>query len=424
MDRWSAWISILFNKVFIRYCVVGVSGTVIDVATLALLVAVSGIDPQTSSMLYVFTSIAFVLAFVNNFVLNKLWTFELKEKKNTKRQFVKFLIASLVGLVLTNLFMGLFVVAMGIWHIWAKLITSAIVLVWNFFANKYWTFKTRTLAPKRSMRTQFDVELSVVIPAYNEERRLPATLSKVVRYLEDFGKPYEVLVVDDGSTDGTSEAVHTFQMSSRLGEQVRLIQSNKNYGKGSAVAIGMMMAKGAYILFTDADNSTPIEELEGFYAQRERADILIGSRYLTDSRVHVKQPWYRIAIGRIANFIIQLFLVDGIKDTQCGFKMFKHQVAKDIFSRSKVEGFGFDMEALTLAELLGYHIRELPVDWYNSEDSRVRPIKHTFRTLMDLMFIKLQIWTGKYRKKGEIYEHEEVLSVQGLIRDKLSIVGV
>ncbi len=180
-----------------------------------------------------------------------------------------------------------------------------------------------------------------------------------------------------------------------------------------------MAARGRYILFTDADNSTPIEELAGFLPQMQRADVAIGSRYLSESKVHIKQPWYRIAIGRIANFLIQLFLVDGIRDTQCGFKLFRHHAAKDIFSRMKVEGFGFDMEALTLAELLGYSVRELPVDWYNSDSSRVRPLKDTFRTFKDLVFIKLNVWTGKYKKDGEVFEHEEVTDLQATMRARL-----
>ncbi len=225
------WYQLLSNETFLRYAAVGTAGTLLDVGILALLVAVSGIDPATSSLLYVFTSVAFFVAFLNNFILNKLWTFGLREKHNTKRQFFKFALTSLVGLLITNMFMGAFVVLLGVWHIWAKLLTSGIVLVWNFFANKYWTFRTRTLRAKQDREENFAVDLSVVIPAYNEEDRLPQTLRKVTDYLDDLALRYEVLVVDDGSTDGTVDVVNTLCFSEEQSGKIQLIESTKNYGK-------------------------------------------------------------------------------------------------------------------------------------------------------------------------------------------------
>ena len=399
---------------------VGALGTAIDVGVLWVLLFISGINPHTDSLLYLFTTIAFVAAFLNNYFLNKLWTFEIKEKKYALRQFVKFFIASMVGLLLTNALMGLLVVVLIVPVIPAKLVTSVVVLGWNFCANTYWTFRTRVLHKRSLKRDNFPVELSIVIPAFNEEKRVVSTLQSVALFMEKFGHSYEILVVDDGSSDKTVEVVETLQLTEPFSEKLRIIRSKENFGKGCAVTIGMLSGRGQYLLFTDADNSTPIEELEGFYAQRDRADILIGSRYLSDSSVHVKQPWYRILIGRVANYFIRIFLVDNIHDTQCGFKMFRHDVARDIFSRMKIEKFGFDMEALALAELLGYRVRELPVDWYNSADSRVRPIKDAFRTFMDLMFIKLRIWTGKYKKSGEVYESDEVYDLLATIRASFS----
>ena len=132
------------------------------------------------------------------------------------------------------------------------------------------------------------------------------------------------------------------------------------------------------------------------------ADILIGSRYLRQSKLMIKQPWYRFLLGRAANFLIQCTLVDDIKDTQCGFKLFSRQAAQDIFSRMHIDGFGFDMEALALAEVLGYTITELPVSWYNSEATRVRPIKDAWRTLRDLVTIKVSLWAGRYEVKENI----------------------
>lgn len=419
MKRVRSLFSLLLSKRFLRYATVGALGTAIDVGVLWSLVTLSGINPKESMLLYAFTSIAFFVAFLNNYFLNKIWTFEVKEKKYALRQFIKFGIASLIGLCFANMFMWLFVVVLSVALIPAKLLTSCFVLGWNFFANNFWTFRTRVLHKRAPERTQFGVELSIVIPAYNEEKRIQETLKKIGTYMENFGVSYEILVVDDGSTDATVSVIETMQLTEPFSRTLRLIRSKENFGKGSAVTIGMLSGRGRYLLFTDADNSTPIEELEGFYAQRERADILIGSRYLSESQVHIRQPWYRVFIGRMANFCIRIFLVDSIKDTQCGFKLFRNDVARDIFARMNIERFGFDMEALALAELLGYSVRELPVDWYNSSDSRVRPLKDTWRTLVDLIYIKLMIWTGKYKKEGEMYESDVVDMYRHYMRRRL-----
>ncbi len=384
----------LFSAVFLKYATVGVLGTIIDVGSLALMVTISGIDPTSSSIMYVFVTAAFLLAVINNFFLNRAWTFGLKEKKNGKRQFVKFLLTSLVGLLLTNLLMLVFVQVLLLWYIFGKLITSAIILSWNFLANKYWTFRSHTL-PRAGNEDgkSYEIDLSIVVPAYNEESRIGDTLDFIHAYLQNEEFNSEVIVVSDGSTDETCTVVKEIAATRSY---LRLIDLGVNKGKGAAVRTGVLASQGAYVLFTDADNSTPIEEVSKFWEAKKASDILIGSRYLENSNVVVSQPWYRVMIGRSANFLIQLFLVDGVRDTQCGFKLLNAQAAHDIFSRMKVDGFGFDMELLALAELLGYSILELPVSWYNSADSRVRPVKDALRTLGDLITIKLGIWGGGY----------------------------
>ncbi len=148
---------------------------------------------------------------------------------------------------------------------------------------------------------------------------------------------------------------------------------------------------------TDADNSTPIEEYASLIQKMRKNDIAIGSRYLKNSQVKRKQSASRIAIGRIGNFLIQMFLVDGITDTQCGFKLFTHHSAKEIFFRQKVTRFGFDVEVLVIANTLNYSIAEVPVSWFNSPESRFRPIRDAIRTFFDLLYIKLNLWSGRYR---------------------------
>jgi dolichyl-phosphate beta-glucosyltransferase len=282
---------------------------------------------------------------------------------------------------------------LGIWYMFAKALTSLIVLTWNFLANKMWTF--RLTEKMLIFPDTFPFELSIVIPAFNEENRIKNTLLIVRDFLEEKGIHAEIIVVNDGSFDRTKEIVKKFQQKI---PNLKLVDLNKNHGKGFAVKRGVEASMGALILFTDADNSTPIEEFKKLLRKMKetKAQIAIGSRYLHDSDVQIKQPIHRIMMGRIANFLIRLFLIDGIRDTQCGFKLFEHKAAKEIFSFQKVKRFAFDMEAIVIANNLNYKIVEVPVSWFNSPESRVRPIKDASRTLKDLIYIKFNLWSGRY----------------------------
>jgi len=374
-------------KPFVRYGIVGVIGTIIDVVSLYVLVEFFKLP------LLVATTVSFLLAVSNNFILNKIWTFK-NNSSNYRKLFIKFLLVSIVGLLITNLSMLGQVLVLGIWYIYAKLITSALVLAWNFLGNKYWTFliKNRQVVIPR----EFEYLFSIIIPAFNEEKRIVLTLMAVSNYLQTKKYSAEIIVVDDGSRDNTSEIVRTRK---KVIHNLNLFTLAKNKGKGYAVKVGIENAKGKYILFTDADNSTPIEELDKLYValQENKSDIAIGSRYILGSNLRVRQPYYRVLIGRIGNLLIRLFLIENIKDTQCGFKLFKYAAAKDIFSRQKIRRYGFDMEALAIAKMLNYKIEEIPVSWVNSADSRLRPIRDALQTLMEFMYIKLNLLSGRYK---------------------------
>ncbi len=370
---------------FFKYCVVGVLGTSIDLFTVYLLVERLELMHPIGA-----ATVGFFLAVINNFFLNKAWTFQ-NRSKNYRKLWVKFLLVSLVGLLLTWMFMYIFYERYGIAAVPAKAITSVIVLSWNFFANKYWTFTTTKL--NLNIPTSFPFELSIIVPAYNEENRIKNTLILFNDFILSQKINAEIIVVSDGSTDGTVKLVKNLQEKI---SHLRVIANKKNRGKGFAVKTGIEAARGKLILFADADNSTPIEEYLELKKQISKHDIVIGSRWLKNSKVKRKQSTARIFIGRFGNMIIQMFLIDGIIDTQCGFKLFTHEAAKQIFARQKVFGFGFDVELLVIAKNLNYRIAEVPVSWFNSVESRFRPVRDALRTVFDLIYIKLNLWSGRY----------------------------
>ncbi|MCW5937359.1 MAG: glycosyltransferase family 2 protein [Fimbriimonadaceae bacterium] len=236
------------------------------------------------------------------------------------------------------------------------------------------------------------VELSVVIPAYNEEARISPTLARTYEYLQGLDVPFEVIVVSDGSTDGTAAAVEEF---ARDHAEVRLHAYLPNRGKGFAVRSGILLSEGALILFTDADLATPIEEYEKLHAEIGGADIAIGSRPLRESNLEIRQPWYREMLGRAFNVAVQLLAVKGIKDTQCGFKLFRRDVARDVFSRCEIDGFGFDFEALVIAHDLGYRIAEVPIRWRHQEGSKVVLMRDGPKMLGELVRLRM---AGKKRR--------------------------
>jgi dolichyl-phosphate beta-glucosyltransferase len=242
--------------------------------------------------------------------------------------------------------------------------------------------------------------LSIVIPAYNEERRLGSTLSGVLAHLKRRRLTHEILVVDDGSTDGTAALV---RQRMRREKTLKLVDysSPGNRGKGAAVKAGVEASKGWAVLFSDADLSTPIEELETLLLKIKAGyDVAIGSRALDRGRITKRQPFYREAGGRVFNWMVRLLTLPDIKDTQCGFKLFRARAAKEIFALQRVPRFGFDVEALYLARKLGYRVAECSVAWENSPETKVRPVADGLRTFLDLALIRSYDWRGFYQHQN------------------------
>jgi dolichyl-phosphate beta-glucosyltransferase len=242
--------------------------------------------------------------------------------------------------------------------------------------------------------------LSVIIPAYNEEERLPQTLRQVYDYLSTRLISFEIIVVDDGSTDRTAAIAEQFFEGRQEGT---IIKNCRNRGKGFSVRRGVLQAEGQYILFSDADLSTPIAELEKLlqHIAEGDCDIVIASRAHRKSEIRVPQAWYRKIMGQIFNIFVQLVVVPGIKDTQCGFKCFKRGAALHLFSQQRLTGFGFDVEILYTARKASYGIQEVPVAWINSPHSRVHLVSDSARMLFDLARIRLNDLIGRYNNKGK-----------------------
>jgi len=240
--------------------------------------------------------------------------------------------------------------------------------------------------------------ISIIIPAYNEEKRLPSTIEKVLAYLEATRWEFtEVVIVDDGSRDGTAEVGESF---ARRNACVRVLRNPGNRGKGYSVRHGMLAAKGEWALFTDADLSSPIDELEKLWAAAEdnRAEIAFGSRALDRSLVGVHQPLFREASGRVFNLLMQMVTGLGYWDTQCGFKLFEAGAAREIFGRQLLERFGFDVEVLFIAKDLGYKAVEVPVRWNDVLGTKVSLLSG-LNAFADPVRVRWNGITGRYRRK-------------------------
>jgi dolichyl-phosphate beta-glucosyltransferase len=240
-----------------------------------------------------------------------------------------------------------------------------------------------------------EVRLSVIIPAYNEEQRLPMTLRQASEYLQAQSYQSEILVVDDGSSDGTGNIVTNWQAAV---VPVRLLRhaDGKNHGKGASTRLGMLKARGVFRLFMDADNSTTLDQVSRFWPYFDQGyEVVIGSRGLPDSCVALHQNWLKEFAGRMGNRAIQWLAVPGIRDTQAGFKMFTRNSAETIFPRLTISRWGFDVEILVIARMRGWKIQEVPITWINAPGSKVG-LNSYFQVLTEVWRIRKNAKAGLY----------------------------
>ena len=239
-----------------------------------------------------------------------------------------------------------------------------------------------------------DIFLSVVIPAYNEAKRLPATLKSVAAFLKS--KPYagEIIVVDDGSRDLTAQVVRAASIANH---NIRLLQYGGNRGKGYAVRYGMVRGRGKFRLFMDADNSTTIDHFDKFYPLLSQGfDVVIGSRDVAGAQIGVHQPWWKEKLGDLGNLWVQCWAVPGISDTQAGFKVFTDKATEAVFPALTIDRWGFDVEALAVARAKGYTISEQPIRWINDPNSKVKTSAY-LEVLKEVVEVRLNLWRGVYK---------------------------
>jgi len=229
--------------------------------------------------------------------------------------------------------------------------------------------------------------ISVVIPAYDESARILSTLRRLDEYLRDHFRDFELIVVNDGSSDNTEDVV---LRAMKAIPSIKYSGYKRNRGKGYAIRRGVELSTGDIILVSDADLSTPIEEVEKLLVHYQNGyDVVIGSRGLEGSSIMVRQPWWRELMGRTFNRIVRMLLLKEFKDTQCGFKLFNGSMARELFSRTTIDRFAYDVEILYIGMKRGYKIREVPVKWLNSPCSKVRPLRDSFQMAKDLIRIRL-----------------------------------
>ena len=236
--------------------------------------------------------------------------------------------------------------------------------------------------------------LSVVVPAYNEEVRLKATLPVMIDYLEHARRSFEVLVVDDGSGDSTRAVAEAF-----ASRGVRALKLARNSGKGAALRAGVLESTGDRVLLTDADLSTPISELERLEPVLERADLVFGSRAVDGARIDQPQPRFRQWMGKTFNFMIRTLVAGGIRDTQCGFKLLDGPSARALFADLLLDGFAYDVELLWLARQRGLRVAEVGVVWNHSPDSKVHLFTDSARMALDIVRIRLLHWSRRQRSE-------------------------
>lgn len=367
-------------KHFIKFSIVGFFSTLIDMSFYLFF-------ERILSIYYLYAAgLSFIIAATFSFYINRFWTFRI-DHGNKTNQYFKFLLVATGGLVLTEFILYILVDKYEFYDVLAKAIAIIVVVNWNFILQKYWAFK-KDLPLEKLKEYNSSLDISIIIPVYNEKEVIKDTINKVKEYLKNKFKSFEIIVIDDKSTDNTLEILNNI-------ENIKVLKNSNNHGKGYTVAKGVKEAKGKLILFMDADSSTSIIELDNFIKYSNDYDLIIGSRALKDSKIKTKQNIIKRILGKLGNLIIRLIIFSKVKDTQCGFKLFNNKV-KYLFEKLTIEDWGFDFELIFLTRKYSLNIKELPVEWDNNFDSKVKWTDY-IKTLLQVFKVRFNNLINKYK---------------------------
>jgi len=365
---------------FIKFCVVGFFSALVDFSFYLLFTRIFFIN-------YLFSAaIAFIIACTFNFYYNRLWTFRI-DYGNKKDQYLRFLLVSTIGLFFTELILYILVEKFLWYDIFAKIIAIIIVTNLNFILKKNWAFKKK-IKQFKIKEYKHSLDISVIIPVYNEEKVIENTILEIKNYLSNNFDTYEIIIVDDKSIDNTLGVLNNIK-------NIKILRNLRNHGKGYTVSKGVKNAKGFLILFMDADNSTSIKELDNFIKYKNDYDLLIASRGLINSKINIKQSIKKRTLGKLGNLMIRIIIFSRVHDTQCGFKLFNNKV-KYLFEKLTIEDWGFDFELIFLARKYSFNIKELPVEWNNNFDSKVKWTDY-LKTFTQVFKVRYNNLINKYK---------------------------
>ncbi len=402
----------------------GIAASIIDVAVLIVLV-------EQLEMLA--PGAAFIGAISGagvNFIINKYWAFD-RHTRSGFHQLITFALVAIVTALLVAIGVHLFATVLGASYLVAKAIAATLTfLIWGYPAQAKFVFPPKPVTIKNasslatltttlklsSLQTKGNtmstipnhstnlptncsdrpIDLSVIVPAFNEEERIGPTLADLDNVLAAMSIRYQILVVDDGSSDGTAALVTRM---ARKRQSIHLMRTFPNRGKGHAVRVGMLAAAGAVRLMSDADGSMPASEIGKLYqpVAGGKKDIVLGSRWAGNHHRNSDQPIWRRLWSRTCNYFIQRTVVAGVADTQCGFKAFSASAATALFSRATINGWAFDLEILALASRLGYSMAEVPVEWTDDERSKINPIQDFIKVIREWITIRKNLSRDVYQ---------------------------
>ncbi len=386
----------------LKFAITGLINTLIDFGVFNLLIILSG--ARSSLTIAFINTLAVALAVTNSFILNRSWTFPVHNRKNGQIQ--RFIIASLIGILinsatvalLSNLHLLAAFAPLLVLNV-AKIIAAVLSTSWNFLAYRNWVFRAHEAAVVFQPTGFIPGLISIIIPAYNEERRLPQRLRQLANSLPAHW-PLEIVVVDDGSSDHTLDLIRDL---AREYPFIRYLQHQSNQGKGAAVRSGMHQARGEYLIFTDADNTyTPEHIIMLAEKLLNGEEIVIACRQSKSGERMAGESIWRKWQGKCFNLLVQILLLPGIKDSQCGLKGFSHDVAAQLFTRQRIKGFAFDVELLALLRTLKLPITVMAVDGEDCPGSTVRQILTPLAMARDIVKIKLGLLFNLYELPNQI----------------------